>query len=215
MDFRNTVVSTVRDVKNAYWDLVVAQSALAVQRTTLELSLQTLGDNRKRVEVGTMAPIDIVQAEAEVAVERGERDHRRADGRAGPGPAPRADSRPGDAGLLEHDVRAGRPAVAGDLAGRRRCRGRQGHVEPARPAAGPQAAREQRRPPQVLQEPDAARHLGRRRLRPGRSRRHGAQPRRQRHRPGRSRPARRTSPTPKSSGTSSASRSRPGRSASM
>jgi outer membrane protein len=67
MDFRNTVVSTVRDVKNAYWDLVVAQSALAVQRQTLELSRQTLGDNRKRVEVGTMAPIDIVQAEAEVA----------------------------------------------------------------------------------------------------------------------------------------------------
>ena len=67
MDFRNSVVSTVRDVKNAYWDLVVAQSALAVQRTTLELSLQTLGDNKKRVEVGTMAPIDIVQAEAEVA----------------------------------------------------------------------------------------------------------------------------------------------------
>ena len=67
MDFRNTVVSTIRDVKNAYWDLVVAQSALGVQRQTLELSRQTLGDNRKRVEVGTMAPIDIVQAEAEVA----------------------------------------------------------------------------------------------------------------------------------------------------
>lgn len=67
MQFRNTVVSTVRDVKNAYWDLVVAQSALAVQQQTLELSRQTLGDNRKRVEVGTMAPIDIVQAEAEVA----------------------------------------------------------------------------------------------------------------------------------------------------
>jgi outer membrane protein TolC len=67
MQFRNTVVSTVRAVKNAYWDLVVAQSALEVQRQTLELSRQTLGDNRKRVEVGTMAPIDIVQAEAEVA----------------------------------------------------------------------------------------------------------------------------------------------------
>lgn len=67
MQFRNTVVGTVRDVKNAYWDLVVAQSALVVQRQTLELSRQTLGDNRKRVEVGTMAPIDIVQAEAEVA----------------------------------------------------------------------------------------------------------------------------------------------------
>ncbi len=67
MQFRNTVVATVRSVKNAYWDLVVAQSALAVQQQTLDLSRQTLADNRKRVEVGTMAPIDIVQAEAEVA----------------------------------------------------------------------------------------------------------------------------------------------------
>src|SRR5690606_30823509 len=66
-DLRNTVVTTIRDVKNAYWDLVVALSNLAVQRQTLELSRQTLADNRKRVEVGTMAPIDIVQAEAEVA----------------------------------------------------------------------------------------------------------------------------------------------------
>lgn len=66
-DLRNTVVSTIRNVKNAYWDLVVAQSNLAVQQQTLELSHQTLADNRKRVEVGTMAPIDIVQAEAEVA----------------------------------------------------------------------------------------------------------------------------------------------------
>ncbi len=67
MQFRNIVVATVRSVKNAYWDLVVAQSALAVQQQTLDLSRQTLADNRKRVEVGTMAPIDIVQAEAEVA----------------------------------------------------------------------------------------------------------------------------------------------------
>ena len=66
-DLRNTVVTTIRNVKNAYWDLVVALSNLAVQQQTLELSRQTLTDNRKRVEVGTMAPIDIVQAEAEVA----------------------------------------------------------------------------------------------------------------------------------------------------
>jgi outer membrane protein TolC len=67
LELRNTVVTTVRNVKNAYWDLAVALSNLAVQQQTLELSRQTLGDNRKRVEVGTMAPIDIVQAEAEVA----------------------------------------------------------------------------------------------------------------------------------------------------
>ncbi len=67
LDLRNTVVTTARNVKNAYWDLAVALSNLAVQQQTLELARQTLGDNRKRVEVGTMAPIDIVQAEAEVA----------------------------------------------------------------------------------------------------------------------------------------------------
>ncbi len=66
-ELRNTVVTTIRNVKNAYWDLVVAMSNLAVQQQTLELSRQTLSDNRKRVEVGTMAPIDIVEAEAEVA----------------------------------------------------------------------------------------------------------------------------------------------------
>ncbi len=67
LDLRNTVVTTVRNVKNAYWDLAVALSNLAVQQQTLELARQTLADNRKRVEVGTMAPIDIVQAEAEEA----------------------------------------------------------------------------------------------------------------------------------------------------
>lgn len=66
-DLRNTVVTTIRNVKNAYWDLVVALSNMAVQQQTLQLSRQTLADNQKRVEVGTMAPIDIVQAEAEVA----------------------------------------------------------------------------------------------------------------------------------------------------
>ena len=40
---------------------------LAVQRQSLELAQQSLKDNRARVEIGTMAPLDIVQAEAEVA----------------------------------------------------------------------------------------------------------------------------------------------------
>ena len=40
---------------------------LNVQRQSLELAQQSLKDNRARVEIGTMAPLDIVQAEAEVA----------------------------------------------------------------------------------------------------------------------------------------------------
>lgn len=58
---------TVRNVRNAYYDLMGAIANLAVQRQSLELAQQSLKDNRARVEIGTMAPLDIVQAEAEVA----------------------------------------------------------------------------------------------------------------------------------------------------
>ncbi len=64
---RETVVQTVRQVKNAYWDLVYAISFLEVQNQSLELAEESLRNNETRVEVGTMAPIDIVEAEAEVA----------------------------------------------------------------------------------------------------------------------------------------------------
>ncbi len=64
---RAVVVNTVHSVKLAYWNLVGARSNLDVAQQSLELSRQTLKDNQTRVEVGTMAPIDIVQAQAEVA----------------------------------------------------------------------------------------------------------------------------------------------------
>ena len=64
---REAVSSTTRSVKNAYWDLVFALSSLDVQRLSLDLAQRSLKENRARVEIGTMAPIDIVQAEAEVA----------------------------------------------------------------------------------------------------------------------------------------------------
>jgi len=67
VQLRATVVNTIRDVKTAYWELAVAIANLASQRQSLELAQQTLKDNRTRVQVGTMAPIDIVEAEAEVA----------------------------------------------------------------------------------------------------------------------------------------------------
>jgi outer membrane protein TolC len=54
-------------VRNAYYDLMYAIGNLAVQRQSLGLAQQSLKDNRARVEIGTMAPLDIVQAEAEVA----------------------------------------------------------------------------------------------------------------------------------------------------
>ena len=62
-----TVVTTVRNVRNAYWDLVYARENLRAQQQALDLAKRALADNEKRVQIGTMAPIDIVQAQAEVA----------------------------------------------------------------------------------------------------------------------------------------------------
>ncbi len=64
---QQSIVQTTRTVRNAFYDLMYSIGNLAVQRQSLELSQQSLKDNRARVEIGTMAPLDIVQAEAEVA----------------------------------------------------------------------------------------------------------------------------------------------------
>jgi len=67
VQLQQSVYGTVRNVRNAYYDLMYAIGNLNVQRQSLELAQQSLKDNRARVEIGTMAPLDIVQAEAEVA----------------------------------------------------------------------------------------------------------------------------------------------------
>jgi outer membrane protein len=70
IQLRTTVVNTLANVRNAYWDLVFAVQALDVARRSLELAEKLVEDNRIRVEVGTLAPIDIVQAQAEAATRR-------------------------------------------------------------------------------------------------------------------------------------------------
>jgi outer membrane protein TolC len=64
---QQSIAQTVRNVRNAFYDLMYAIGNLTVQRESLTLAQQSLKDNRARVEIGTMAPLDIVQAEAEVA----------------------------------------------------------------------------------------------------------------------------------------------------
>jgi outer membrane protein len=64
---RQTLATTGRTVRNAYWDLAYAIASLEVQRQSLELAQESLRNTRSRVEIGTTPPIDIVEAEAEVA----------------------------------------------------------------------------------------------------------------------------------------------------
>ncbi len=65
--FEIQVMDTVRDVSNAYLDLVFSIRDLEVARQSLKLAQDLLRNNRIQVEVGTMAPIDVTEAEAEVA----------------------------------------------------------------------------------------------------------------------------------------------------
>jgi outer membrane protein TolC len=63
-------VSILAQVRNAYWELSYARQAVEAAQRSLELATKLVGDNRSRVEIGTMAPIDIVQAQAEEANRR-------------------------------------------------------------------------------------------------------------------------------------------------
>lgn len=67
VSLRATIATTTRNVKLAYWDLAYARENLQAQTTSLDLAKRALADNEKRVQIGTMAPIDIVEAQAEVA----------------------------------------------------------------------------------------------------------------------------------------------------
>jgi outer membrane protein len=64
---RQSIVVTARAVRHAYWDLVFTIASGLVQQQSLELARNWLRETRARVEIGTTAPIDIVEAEAEVA----------------------------------------------------------------------------------------------------------------------------------------------------
>lgn len=67
IQLRDDIIATTRNARNAYWDFVNARGQLAVARRTLAVSEQQLRENQKRVEVGVMAPIQVIEAEAEVA----------------------------------------------------------------------------------------------------------------------------------------------------
>ena len=65
--FKAQIISTVSQIQNIYWDLVNAYENMKVQQRSLEFANRTLTDNRKQVEIGTLAPIEIVRAQSQVA----------------------------------------------------------------------------------------------------------------------------------------------------
>src|SRR6266536_2084820 len=65
--FRLQVITTVNQIQNIYWDLVNAYENVKVQQDSLALAEKTLSDNKKQVEIGTLAPIEVVRAQSIVA----------------------------------------------------------------------------------------------------------------------------------------------------
>ena len=65
--FRQQIISTVDQIQNIYWDLVNAYEDVKVKQESVGLANKTLADNQKQVEIGTLAPIEIVRAQSDLA----------------------------------------------------------------------------------------------------------------------------------------------------
>jgi outer membrane protein TolC len=68
--FEIQVSNLIAQAQRTYWDLVFAGEDLKVKQRSLELAQRTLDENKMKVEIGTLAPIDVVQTQSEVASRR-------------------------------------------------------------------------------------------------------------------------------------------------
>ncbi|HEY6341088.1 MAG TPA: TolC family protein [Bryobacteraceae bacterium] len=66
LQFEQQVITTVSAVLNLYWDLVAFRQDLQARQRELETAQQLLADNRRQVELGALAEIEITRAEAQV-----------------------------------------------------------------------------------------------------------------------------------------------------
>src|SRR5271165_1853811 len=65
--FRLQVITTVNQIQSMYWDLVYAYENVRVQKESLAFAEKTLSDTKKQVEIGSLAPIEVVRAQSTVA----------------------------------------------------------------------------------------------------------------------------------------------------
>jgi len=64
---QTVLLDTIYNVEEAYWNLVYNIENLKVKKQSLELAQDLLAKNKREVEVGTTAPIEILSAQSEVA----------------------------------------------------------------------------------------------------------------------------------------------------
>ena len=65
--FRLQIITTVNQIQTMYWDLVYAYENVRVQKESLAFAEKTLSDTKKQVEIGSLAPIEVVRAQSTVS----------------------------------------------------------------------------------------------------------------------------------------------------
>jgi outer membrane protein TolC len=67
LNFRNQIINVVSNVLGQYYQLVADRESLAATHSAVTLAQQLLSDNQRQVELGSLAPIEITRAQAQVA----------------------------------------------------------------------------------------------------------------------------------------------------
>src|SRR5882724_7004909 len=68
--FTQQAITTVTSTITAYWELVFARGNVKVQEQAVTVAEKLYNDNKKQLEIGTMAPLDVTRAESELATNR-------------------------------------------------------------------------------------------------------------------------------------------------
>lgn len=68
--FAQQAITTTTNTITAYWELVYARANVTVQQQAVAVSEKLYNDNKKQLEIGTMAPLDVTRAEAQLATDR-------------------------------------------------------------------------------------------------------------------------------------------------
>lgn len=70
LQFELQAITTITSTISTYWELVFARESVKVQERAVAVAEKLYSDNKKQLEIGTMAPLDVVRAESELATNR-------------------------------------------------------------------------------------------------------------------------------------------------
>jgi len=70
LTFTQQAITTTTNTINAYWELAYARENVKVQQQAVTVAEKLYNDNKKQLEIGTMAPLDVTRAESELATDR-------------------------------------------------------------------------------------------------------------------------------------------------